>query len=252
MRILVALLLLSSVARGQFLSPGLDWSAVPSHVPGPETISGLAHRWVASDLPVGGSVSNWVDRVQSFSATQSTGGNQPTNSAQGVFFDSSRPDFLNLTNMNLVTPTMSMFIVFRINARALTAFGYWTLLGGSSGSPYGLHVHQPGTFDNQIVVANPTDASLSGSAITTNAVIDFIHNEQTSIKNYTNGIDTTITADTLGLNYTFIGKDNGNNGFLRNMDGWICEIATWTNHQFSAGDITTLHNYAKAAWGVTP
>lgn len=50
---------------------------------------GAAFRWVASDLTANAAISgNWTDRIQGVAWTQGASANQPTNSSQGVWLDS--------------------------------------------------------------------------------------------------------------------------------------------------------------------
>ena len=67
---------------------------------------------------------------------------------------------------------------------------------------------------------------------------------------YTNGIQMN-QINQGGINH-FQFADAGHSGFFGFFQGWILEWGMWTNYQFTAADITTLHKYATNTYHIPP
>ena len=87
--LLFALLLSWSDASGQDVVPNRRRDFQLSSVSSGPDLSNVAYRWVASDLATNAAISgNWTDEIQGASWVQGASANRPTNSASGVWLDS--------------------------------------------------------------------------------------------------------------------------------------------------------------------
>jgi hypothetical protein len=182
--------------------------------------------------------------------TQATGANQPTNSGTLLWFNQNHPDFLVATNITLATTTMDLWFVMKYVTISSGGATLGMLFGSNAGSPVGIGMNNGSDFHLKNFVSD-AGIDLTGN-IYTNILGDVLLNNVTATLSYTNGVSTTLANGLRSTRFDWLGKDNGNNGFIRVWNGAVGEICIYTNHQMTAGDVTTLHNYAKAVYGVTP
>lgn len=251
---ILPLLLLCSTAMGQgFLSYQVpDLSGVPNKNPtpciasftDPSQISGLALRWVASDLTNNVAVSNWVDRVQSNHLVQATGANQPTNSSDGVRFDDTK--FLTATNWTITQGKDSLFIVIKWDTDA--GHDYWVFT--NTGNNNRLDVAGGGAN-----TVNWTSGSSLASWVLSNFgrmdAAYFMGTGGNTNGWYTNGV---FVSGNTGAGFTTspITAVGGTGSATTGIHGSIMEIDFYTNITFTADQVCSLHYYATNQYQFSP
>ena len=222
---------------------------------GPTGIPGLAYYWNFNDLPIGGAVNCWTDRVSMVVLKSASSTNAPTNQNIGVFFNN---QFNNgcLTNAAIrVGSNFSWWCVFRPNTNDYLG-GYWTnnlnLFGSLSG--YGISVTNigddgpgyiqgywgPGAADYPTTVSMTPGSVLYPTAVdfdnpTPAITFDMVDSDGTF---YTNGVAAASNIGQPTNNFPFqcVGSlTNINNAF-----GCIQYIGIWTNSVLTASDVSNL------------
>lgn len=225
----------------------------------PTNIGGLAYWWVSSDLPVGITVSNWVDRIKGESWTNFSGTTCPTNSAIGLFFDGSNDILTNVGTINL-------------GNKAGSSNSHWAVVStgriGAGEAPTILQSRTNGTsyyfgqFDN---AGNPANRwSFGGTSpffVTgwrTNALVfsdvtGVCDDAAGNMIGYTNAVPQETNAATGRIannaSWMYLGRDSAGAFFMK---GYIKEIAVYTNKILSSVNISNLHYYATNLYGYTP
>lgn len=237
------LLLISLSASAQL--PVVPFTVpVASGVPGPDTVSGLQFRWVASDLTVGAKVTNWVDRVQSAVWTNGASSLQPTNSASGVCFDGSTV----LTNAVITFTTAAKPVIWIVAKNMRNNNNFDSFLT----SPSGL---SPGIEFSATFVADPNSLTHWFAAITNVYQDWYVPGNGSAFSGvplwYTNNVSTThnsglIASGTANI-FNFAGQQaGGTKGYF-----YVQEIAVYTN-DLSSANRTTLHTYATNTYAFSP
>lgn len=216
--------------------------ALQSSVPGPTSISGLGYYWVSSDLTVGATVTNWVDRIQSAVWTNS-GSLQPTNSASGVCFDGSKTLTNNVLFSFAGSNNYKLWIVMK-NVRNTTVENFYNQLGTANNSGQ--------AFGGGNVI-DPVSQAPRFIAIT-NIIQDWLvcgtgNNVLTTTRtnNISTGYAGVLTASGNNLLASFASTANGNaRGFF-----YVVEVAWFTN-DITSVQADTLHKYATNTYNFSP
>lgn len=223
--------------------------AWPANTP---TISqnSLAYWWVASDLPVGVTVSNqWTDRIQGM-LSQANTDPKPTNSATGVFFDASKPNSLTNNIANLGAPQVYAWWLVVKPTGTISDHQFIFCQTGTDASEISIKSSgfMAGTANNNITAAITAGQVYDVFVISTN-------NTGQYVAIYTNGVTGTIgaqsTSDNVVHRWQIWGTDQSHNTAL-SYHGYIVEIAYYTNYFPTAADIVKNHARSKALYGNGP
>jgi hypothetical protein len=252
MKCFALLLLSASCAFGQMSLQDMQpfFKGASTTLAGPNSISLLGYWWVSSDLVTGATISNWTDRVSGIVATNGTANtaNMPTNAALGLRFNGGQ----NLTNTpcpptaQFGSETIASYFLIANSDRVASGTP-----GICSDFPTGrgiqLGATPPNKWEYGGIAASQTVMGLAQTNTPTD-IIFVLANSSTVA--YTNGVQT-FSANQGTINH-FDFQEFGHSGTFGFFKGYILEYAIYTNKNFSAGDIATLHNYAVSRYGVSP
>jgi hypothetical protein len=198
----------------------------------PTSIGGMALYWNYNDLSQGATING-------VAAHQPNSSLQPTNSASGLWFNSSRLTNLAFT-VNALGAPFSLWVVYKPNG---TAAGYHAIVCDHPGNN--------GVFNNAnagIVYFNVTGRQ-DMYAFAAGTSYDFLYRDSQALTNgaasgFTNGVATkTVTgANAPAWTINSIGSDNTS----ENFQGYIKFIGLWTNKVLTTSDAANLFTYSQA------
>lgn len=202
----------------------------------PSLPSGIAFRWVASDL-TNTPVALWTDRIQGRNLVQATGANQPTWSTNSLVFDNSGSQFMTLTNpvsLNMgATGTNALLVVYSANQINITK---WVIDSDDAGHDAFLWQNFGGSmFAGAVNLGPQAAAGKNREYLYGGSQNPFANNH------YTNGLFV-VASSTYNAFWTYLGrKENGTFPWW----GTVKEIVVWTNvtSSFSTNEVAQIHNY---------
>lgn len=249
-------------------------------------LTGVAYRWVFSDITTNTTVTSWVDRIQGSTWVNGAVAKQPTNSAQGIWIDSTH----YLTNNGMQT----------INGWSNCTFGFiWTMkdTGKFSGEVHPMFLNNtvglasdtsatlgdgfdftgyPLMFQADAVFADISESPFKATNVVSDLVIDqaVTNNSQIGYRSYTNGIADGVSLGgsghgnywgTLSSTSTPVVKTNIPNvlginfGRTSSARFFIRELWVWTNlnsgtadRKFPATLLQHFHQYSTNTYNYSP
>lgn len=206
----------------------------------------LGYWWVSGDLPQGVTVSNqFPDRIQAMLSQKDANFSSPTNSATGLYFDSTKPTLLTNNVAPVSNPqTYQWWFVFKPT--------------GTITDTQILFTQNPSTTSNIELrsggLSAGTLAHLTTSALASGHIYDGLimssNNVATVILIYTNGVlGATSTTDSDVHAFKVWGADSG--GSIP-YHGYLLEVMYFTNSWLSDPAIAQLHKYATNKYGYAP
>lgn len=211
----------------------------------PNSIPGLAYWWVASDLPVGGTVTNWADRIQGLIWTNDVkaGFTTTTNSGLGVYF-SGTARFTNSGTSSTHTSGGSAFVI--VERTSMNKNFESILTDTGQGRFYGYDAFHAGS---EVIYC---DVNSNMGKVKTNNFMTLIASNVSGTAHvfYTNGVfvqSVPSGSSTFLKDITMLGDDTNS----RQLIGYIQEIAIYTN-TLTSGNATALDSYATNTYTYSP
>jgi len=254
MRFLFLLLLCLSATAQPGPIPLRSVDAWAAGIPYPQTIT-PAYYWTMADLPVGGTVSNWVDRIRGLAWVTDASKNNPTNSSLGVWFDGT----MCLTNSGTILKAKahcSLFVIVERTAQDNLLKGIVSEKGFSGQGNIGAYSFVTTLATGLAFAANTAVTGLTaGKDVKTNSFLTIVTDDnnggsQTTV--YTNGVLAVANLampDPTAIDFNALGTDKGTAG--RFLIGYIKELAWYTN-SLSSTVASNLNYYATNTYGYTP
>lgn len=211
------------------------------------SVPNLHAHWDAGSLGLadGARVSSWLDEVAGRNAAQATSGNQPLyvanaiNGRPGVLFDTTRPDYLQVT---IAPGTAAATIIVVMTAKDVASGSKYVL--GTNGGPRNIYRGILGDVGIQGVSVLQTRGVANAPEI-----VSGVYNDTSSAIR----VNGAVTSGTSGANGTAptlltLGHRNSlaaNNGF----DGTICEVLYYAR-VLSAGECESIERHLGVKYGV--
>lgn len=225
----------------------------------PSCVAGKAYWWVASDVPVGTSITNYMDRISSnIWKKASSNAFVPTNTTSGFRFDGYN---FNVWVTNDITPlgsSFGIFMVLKLSRNHTIAGLYTTYILGQD----------PASSDERILLGDSTTnimRVMKGSAVSMNATNVFdnfptnvfkdicitVNAANSNLIAYANGAVTTNIVHNAYTNMVAKWNRFGSQGTGGYFTGWLPELIYFTN-ALSSSDVAILHRYATNTYGFSP
>lgn len=242
------LITLALCSTGQLISPGNYHRLIGNpgvSIPTPDAIPKMYVWWVASDVPVGATVTNqWLDRKRSIPLSSTSDVTSPTNSALGVFITTG----LYLTNnISLYTgnPQVAFAAIFIPVVESIGDGMIW----GNSGSGQGFFHSSADKPSAWATISGQSEGPVVPNGVPCD-VIFYQLNDYSYSYYYQNGVaiktnSTTGAPDQMGVDR--VGSMALGNQFI----GYIMELFCYTN-ELTAADAIAIHRYRTNKYGGSP
>ena len=200
---------------------------------------GIWLRWKASDLS-SSPVSSWSDEIQNWTWVQSTGGSQPTWSANGVAFNGAG-QFMTTSNFTALTQStnQSWLIISKFNDTS----GARVVLGsGCSGGTIFFGVSGGDIYDGNGNNISPAPVNVLYDFLLTKTAANTwqIYTNGISAWSQSYGLNDGTTVNHLGLQSSCL------------FNGLIQEIIVWTNNLFTSAQVSNIHHYSTNTYSFAP
>lgn len=236
---LLCLLSLTAFGQGLFVS----WNRFVPQITSSELPSGIAFRWVASDL-ASSPVSLWTDRIQGYNWAAS-GGARPSWDASGITFDGVANSMTGSNTIFSATSTNSWLVVLKWNS---TTADKMVLCNACAGGQVFLAL----TTGAKIYDGGSTGPGLFGTVNTTDILITKTTNATPYVV-YTNGLSSWTSGSAFNDMGVIAAVDHLGSGVGNCFwSGVMKEIIIWTNTVFTANQVSNIHYYSTNTYAITP
>lgn len=247
---IIFIVLLCAVSLESQISPG----SLHRLIGNPSAGNGLSvtatYWWNFADLTVNAKVTNWVDRNMG-SAFVNTLGNStvPTNTANGVYFRKVSNQYL--TNAGAVFKATNQSCSHWVVVNRGTFNAWQNILDYTMDSmPYAI-----GFSANNKMYAIQTPNTREGPVVLTNVWIDLLwvhHYPSNFLYFYTNGVIASgVSGEGQAVRPSW-GVMGGTTGSGQWFEGYIKEVAVFSNKWVTTDEAMKLHTYATNKYGYTP
>jgi Glycine rich protein len=199
----------------------------------------------------GSSLATWADKSgNNYSATQATGGLQPTVSSSGILFNGSS-QYMNVPSNAIPSGNSAWSYFFVVKPTLLGVTGFVRVWLGISSSADGLTNYNNFFIEINNRWNNNTGGQLTSSAVLNqSSLIEYIYTQGVNVSGFANGTQqNTASAGSLNVGNTYVFVGGNPNQSTWYFSGYISEILVYST-TLSSPQRQQVEGYLAQKWGI--